>query len=108
MGLPSGGVGLILRAYGALGPVYAKGIMTALDFELTDVVTVFAMLLIATVLVRAERDNGLLALVRSTPAGRLHTAGAKLLALGASLAVVLACLYGVNLLYCGGLYGLGH
>ena len=84
-----------------------KGIMTALDFELTDVVTVFAMLLIATVLVRAERDNGLLALVRSTPAGRLHTAGAKLLALGASLAVVLACLYGVNLLYCGGLYGLG-
>ena len=28
-----------------------KGIMTALDFELTDVVTVFAMLLIATVLV---------------------------------------------------------
>ncbi|MBN3028347.1 hypothetical protein JXX19_18265, partial [Ruthenibacterium lactatiformans] len=27
--------------------------------------------------------------------------------LGASLAVVLACLYGVNLLYCGGLYGLG-
>ena len=84
-----------------------KGIMTALDFELTDVVTVFAMLLIATVLVRTERDNGLLALVRSTPAGRLHTAGAKLLALGASLAVVLACLYGVNLLYCGGLYGLG-
>ena len=52
-----------------------KGIMTALDFELTDVVTVFAMLLIATVLVRAERDNGLLALVRSTPAGRLNTAG---------------------------------
>ena len=84
-----------------------KGIMTALDFALTDVVTVFAMLLIATVLVRAERDNGLLALVRSTPAGRLNTAGAKLLALGASLAVVLACLYGVNLLYCGGLYGLG-
>ena len=34
--------------------------MTALDFELTDVVTVFAMLLIATVLVRAERDNGCL------------------------------------------------
>jgi len=23
VGLPSGGVGLILRAYGALGPVYA-------------------------------------------------------------------------------------
>lgn len=36
-----------------------KGIMTALDFELTDVVTVFAMLLIATVLVQVESDNGL-------------------------------------------------
>lgn len=84
-----------------------KGLMTALDFELTDVVTVFAMLLIATVLIRAERDNGLLALVRSTPAGRLRTAIAKLLALAASLALVLIGLYGVNLLYCGGLYGLG-
>ncbi len=84
-----------------------KGLMTALDFALTDVVAVFAMLLIATVLVRAERDNGLLALVRATPAGRLATAGAKLIALGASLFLVLAGLYGVNLAYCGGLYGLG-
>ena len=70
-----------------------KGIMTALDFELTDVVTVFAMQLIATVLVRAERDNGLLALVRSTPAGRLHTAGAKLLVLHQGDRVGLAVLH---------------
>lgn len=84
-----------------------KGLMTALDFELTDVVTVFAMLLIATVLVRAERDNGLLTLVRSTSAGRLHTAIAKLAALAVSLALILIGLYGINLLYCGGLYGIG-
>ena len=84
-----------------------KGLVTALDFALTDVVAVFAMVLIATVLVRAERDGGLLALVRSAPAGRLQTAGAKLLALAASLGLVLACLYGTNLAYCGGLYGLG-
>lgn len=84
-----------------------KGLMTALDFELTDVVSVFAMLLIATVLVRAERDNGLLALIRSTPSGRLPTAAAKLAALAVSLAVVLIGMYGVNLLYCGSLYGLG-
>ena len=31
--------------------------MTALDFALTDVVAVFAMLLLATVLVRFERDT---------------------------------------------------
>ena len=84
-----------------------KGLMTALDFALTDVVAVFAMVLIATVLVRTERDNGLLALVRCTPAGRGKTAAAKLAAFGLSLAAVLLCLYGVNLAYCGGLYGLG-
>lgn len=84
-----------------------KGLMTALDFELTDVVTIFAMLLVATVLVRAERDNGLLTLVRSTSAGRLHTAIAKLAALAVSLAIILIGLYGINLLYCSGLYGIG-
>lgn len=84
-----------------------KGLMTALDFALTDVVAVFAMVLIATVLVRAERDNGLLALIRSTPGGRLKTAGAKLAALAVSLFAVLALLYGVNFAYCGGLYGIG-
>lgn len=84
-----------------------KGLMTALGFALTDVVAVFAMVLIATVLVRTERDNGLLALIRATPAGRLRTAAAKLIALGVSLFVVLLGLYGVNLVYCGALYGLG-
>lgn len=84
-----------------------KGLMTALDFALTDVVAVFAMVLIATVLVRAERDNGLLALIRSTPGGRLKTAGAKLIALAVSLFAVLALLYGVNFAYCGALYGIG-
>ena len=84
-----------------------KGLMTALDFALTDVVAVFAMLLIATVLVRVERDNGLLALIRSTPGGRLKTAGAKLITLAVSLFAVLALLYGVNFAYCGSLYGVG-
>lgn len=83
------------------------GLTTALDFELTDWITVFALVLIATVLVRAERDGGLLALIRSTPAGRLKTACAKLLALAVTLLAVLVGLYGVNLAYCGGLYGLG-
>lgn len=84
-----------------------KGLLTALDFELTDVITVFVMVLIGTVLVRTERDNGLLALVRSAPAGRLKTACAKLLALAASLLVILTGLYAVNLAYCNLLYGIG-
>lgn len=83
------------------------GLYTALDFSLTDVISVFAMLLIATVLVRGERDNGLLNLIRATPAGRLKTAAAKLFALAISLLAVLLLLYGVNLLYCGAAYGLG-
>ncbi|MEG2287454.1 MAG: hypothetical protein RSC00_06055, partial [Ruthenibacterium sp.] len=84
------------------------GLFTALDFSLTDVIAVFAMLLIATVLVRSERDSGLLNIIRATPAGRLKTAGAKLFSLAISLAGVLVLLYGVNLLYCGGVYGLGN
>lgn len=83
------------------------GVFTALDFALTDLVGVFAMLLIAAVLVRQERDSGLLALIRSNKAGQLKTAVAKLLALGVSLFAVLVILYGVNLAYCGGVYGLG-
>ena len=60
-----------------------RGLVTALDFALTDVVAVFAMLLLATVLVRFERDTGLLALIRSAWAGRCKTALAKLAALAA-------------------------
>lgn len=84
-----------------------KGLATALDFRLTDVLTVLAMLLIAAVLVRTERDSELLMLIRSAPAGRMYTAFAKTAALGISLGVILLGLYGVNLFYCGALYGLG-
>lgn len=83
------------------------GVFIALDFALTDLVGVFAMVLIASVLVRQERDNGLLALVRANKAGRTKTAAAKLMALSVSLLTVIVILYGVNLAYCGGLYGLG-
>ena len=65
------------------------------------------MLLLALLLVRQERDSGLLGLVRSLPGGRLQTALAKLAAFGVSLLAVLALLYGVNLAYCGASFGLG-
>lgn len=83
------------------------GVTTALDFSLTDMVAVLLLLLLATVLVREEKDNGLLRLIRSAPAGRSKTAIAKWLALAASLFFVLMALYGVNLLYCQTAFGLG-
>lgn len=83
------------------------GIFTALDFSLTDLILVFAMLLIATVLVRTERDNGMLVVIRATPAGRMKTAGTKCITLIVSLGCVLILLYGVNFLYCHFVYGLG-
>lgn len=84
-----------------------KGLYTALSYPFTDLLLLAAMLLLALLLVRQERDSGLLCLVRSQPAGRLKTALAKLAAFALSLLAVLALLYGVNLLWCGATYGLG-
>ncbi len=64
------------------------------------------MLLLALILVRQERDSGLLSLIRSLPGGRLKTAIAKLAAFAASLLVVLTVLYGVNLAYCSASFSL--
>lgn len=84
-----------------------KGLYTALSYPFTDLLLLASMLLLALLLVRQERDSGLLCLVRSQPAGRLKTALAKLAAFALSLLAVLTLLYGVNLLWCGATYGLG-
>ena len=84
-----------------------KGLYTAISYAFTDLILLAGMLLLALLLVRQERDSGLLGLVRSLPGGRLKTALAKLAAFGASLLAVLALLYGVNLVYCGASFGLG-
>ena len=98
--------------YAGMGDVtirYApqKGLFTALDYQFTDLILLAAMLLLASLLLRQERDSGMLNLVRSMPGGRLHTALAKLGALAVSLLAVLLLLYGVNLVYCGFTFGLG-
>ena len=79
-----------------------KGLYTAISYAFTD-----SMLVLALLLVRQERDSGLLSLVRSLPGGRLQTALAKLGAFALSLLAVLALLYGVNLAYCAAAFGLG-
>lgn len=84
-----------------------KGLYTALDYQFTDLILLAAMLLLASLLVRQERDSGMLSLVRSMPGGRFKTALAKLMALAVSLLVVLVLMYGVNLIYCGLTFGLG-
>ena len=84
-----------------------KGLYTAISYRFTDLILLAAMLLLALILVRQERDSGLLSLIRSLPGGRLQTALAKLAAFAASLLVVLMVLYGVNLAYCKAAFGLG-
>lgn len=84
-----------------------KGLYTALSYTFTDLILLAAMLLLALLLVRQERDSGLLTLVRSLPGGRLQTALAKLGVFALSLLAVLMLLYGVNLAYCGAAFGLG-
>ena len=84
-----------------------KGLYTAISYTFTDLILLAAMLLLALLLVRQERDSGLLSLVRSMPGGRFKTAAAKLAAFAVSLLAVLTVLYGVNLAYCGAAFGLG-
>ena len=84
-----------------------KGLYTAISYAFTDLILLAAMLLLALILVRQERDSGLLSLIRSLPGGRLKTAIAKLAAFAASLLVVLTVLYGVNLAYCSASFSLG-
>lgn len=84
-----------------------RGLYTALNFGMTDLFMVFGMLLLATVLVRTERDGGMLALIRSTAAGRGKTALAKLTALFLSMGCFVVMLYGVNFAFCSAVYGLG-
>lgn len=84
-----------------------KGIYTAISYTFTDLVLLAASLLLAFLMVRQERDNGLLGLIRSLPGGRLKTAATKLVVFAVSQLIVLLLLYGVNLLYCGVAFGLG-
>ena len=84
-----------------------KGLVTALDYQLTDLILLAAMILTASLLVRQERESGLVHLIRSMPGGRLKTALAKSAVLSVTMFAVLLLLYGVNLLYCGALFGLG-
>ena len=105
-------IDLTAQVYAGLGETVIdyypqKGLYTAISYAFTDLILLAGILVLALLLVRRERDSGLLSLVRSLPGGRLKTALAKLGAFALSLLAVLALLYGVNLAYCGAAFGLG-
>lgn len=83
------------------------GIMSALEFRLSDVLLIAFVLLISSVLLREEKDSGMLALNYSLPGGRGKTALAKLGAVAVSLTGIVCVLYCMNLMYYHSVYGLG-
>ncbi len=84
-----------------------KALMTATDFVATDIVLVFAMILISFALIQKEKETGLLRLIRCTAGGKAKTALAKVVALAVTLLGVVFIFYGINLIFCGVSYGLG-
>lgn len=99
--------------YSALGDVVIdyvpqKGLMTALNFKITDMFLIVYMFLISAALIQSERDNGMLRLIYTTPLGRKKTACAKFFVMAVSMAVMVVILYSSNLLYCEMTYGLGN
>ncbi len=84
-----------------------EGLVKALSFRYSDLVLIFIMILLAGYIVRGEKDNGMLTLIRTNSAGRTKTAIAKIMAMGISLLIAVAALYIVNLIFCNFTYGLG-
>lgn len=85
-----------------------KGYYVATSFVFSDLISLFAVFLLSSLIIRDERDNGLLLLIRSTRGGRGKTAVAKIAAFAISTLAILFCIYGANLLFCEWRYGLGN
>ena len=99
-------------AYGSLRGITTDylpeaGIMSALEFRLSDVLLIVFVLLAASVLLREEKDSGMLALNFTMPKGRGISAAAKIFALQISLLACVCGFYIMNLAYYGQVYGLG-
>ncbi len=84
-----------------------KGVMSALEFRLSDILLIASVLLMASILIREEKDSGMMALILTLPRGRGHIAAAKIIAVMVNLLMAACGLYGMNLLYYHGIYGLG-
>ncbi len=101
------------KAYEDMGEIKTDyfpeiGIMSALEFRLTDVLLIVFVLLMSSVLLREEKDSGMLELNYSLPGGHGRIALAKLGAVAISLIGIVCTLYCMNLLYYNSVYGLGR
>lgn len=80
-------------------------IKLALEGHTTTVLLLFAMVMIVLILTRAEREEGLLSLVKPTVHGRLGLISAKIATLLLVLLILTLLFYGENLLLTGWLFG---
>lgn len=84
-----------------------QGIYTALSFSYTDLFILLSVVLISGLLITEEYETGVYSYILSFPNGRAMTAFAKYLTMSAGLLFIVGALYGINLCYCAGVYGLG-
>ena len=84
-----------------------QGVYTALSFSYTDLFILLSVVLVSGLLITGEYDTGIYSYILTFPNGRARTAFAKYLAMAVSLLFIVGALYGINLGYCAGVYGLG-
>ncbi len=84
-----------------------QGVYTALNFSYSDLFILLSVVLISGLLITGEYDTGIYDYILTFPNGRARTALAKYAAMSVSLLFVVTALYGLNLGYCAGVYGLG-
>lgn len=85
----------------------SKGLISATDFVITDLIILLLMLTLSTILMFSEKENGLLSLIKSTKNGRAKTAVSKIIAIGISVFAACTFFYLTNLIYCEVAFGLG-
>lgn len=86
----------------------SKGILSASQNSISDVLLVLAVLVLAGGLIYEEKEKGLFHITRATICGRGHSIAARLLALCISTVIVTVLMYGLNLLYFSVTTGVGN
>ncbi|MCM1300005.1 MAG: hypothetical protein NC203_12410 [Firmicutes bacterium] len=88
-------------------PERSKGVLLAVKFGASDIITALLILLFTIKLMQSERENGYFPLLRTTEKGRTALGPAKLFALIVSSAAAAAVIYASGILTAASVYGLG-
>lgn len=86
----------------------SKGIVSASQNSITDVLLILAVLIVAGGLICEEKEKGLFHITRTTVLGRGHSIAARLLALCISVLIITFLMYGLNLLFFSVTTGTGN